>query len=262
MADILNFSPEQFFFFFLVVVRISGIFVTAPILSSENVPRAVRVYMVIICSMILFSILPPFSISIDNLTTADFLLLGAKEVMIGLLLGLIPRVMFAAVNFAGTIIGFQMGLSLANVVDPQTDTQVSIIASLETIIITLMFIVLDGHHIFFEALTISYEQIPIAGFLFSAGKVDILARIMGDLVIIGLKLGAPIIVSMLLANVIMGFMARSIPQMNVFIVGFPFTIGLGLILLVIGMPHLMEAMTGMIDTYGRQVFEFLKILAK
>lgn len=262
MTTLLNFDSAIYFSFFLVIVRVSGIFVTAPILSSDNVPRVIRLYLAIICSMIIFSILPPFQLPIDRLTTADMFLLGVKEVMIGLLLGVIPRVMFAAVNFAGTIIGFQMGLSLANVMDPQTDTQVSLIASMETIFITLLFIVLDGHHIFFEALTLSYEQIPIAGFQFSAGKIDILTRIMGDLVIIGLKLGSPIIVSMLLANVIMGFMARSIPQMNVFIVGFPFTIGLGLVMISIGIPHMMEAMTGMIDTFGRQVFELLKIMAK
>ena len=101
--------------------------------------------------------------------------------MIGLLLGVIPRIMFAAVDFAGSVIGFMMGLSIANVVDPQTDVQVSIVASLETLLATLLFIVLDGHHIFFEAITYSYNYVPIGGFLFSANKIDFLLRIMANL---------------------------------------------------------------------------------
>jgi len=262
MANILDFNAELYFFFFLIVVRVSGIFVTAPVLSSGNVPRPLRLYLTLICALIIFSIIPPLRLSLNDLNTADYLLLGFRELMIGLLLGVIPRIMFAAVDFAGTIIGFQMGLSIANVVDPQTDMQVSIVASYQTMLATLLFVVLDGHHIFFEALIISYQEIPIAGFMFTNGKLMVLLRLMGDLVIIGLKLGAPIIVSMLLANVIMGFMARSIPQMNVFVVGFPFTIGLGLILLIIGTPHLVDALTRLMNAFGRQTVDLLRIMAR
>lgn len=261
MTNILNFNPELYFAFFLVVLRVSGIFVTAPVLSSGNVPGVLRIYFSIICSLIILSLIRVPDIPL-NATVADYFLLGFKELMIGLLLGVIPRIIFAAIDFAGTIIGFQMGLSIANVVDPQTDLQVSIIASFETILATLLFIVLDGHHIFFEALVVSYQKVPIQGFLFSPGKIEFLLRIMGDLVIIGVKLGAPIIISMLLANVIMGFMARSIPQMNVFIVGFPFTIGLGLLLIAIGIPHMADAMTKLFAAFGRQTLQLLDMMAR
>lgn len=261
MTNILNFSPELYFAFFLIILRVSGIFVTAPVLSSPNVPGFLRIYMSIICSFIILSVIRVPDVPL-NATVADYFLLGFKELMVGLLLGVIPRVMFAAVNFAGTIIGFQMGLSIANVVDPQTDLQVSIIASFETILVTLLFVVLDGHHVFFEALIVSYQKVPIQGFLFTPGKIEFLLRIMGDLIIIGVKLGSPIIISMLLANVIMGFMARSIPQMNVFIVGFPFTIGLGLTLIIVGIPHMVDAMTRLFGTFGRQTMQLLDLMAR
>jgi flagellar biosynthetic protein FliR len=261
MTNILNFSPELYFSFFLILLRVSGIFVTAPVLSSENVPRALRAYLSIICSFIIFSVIVAPKVNL-NATVADYFLMGFKELMVGLMLGVIPRIMFASVNFAGTIIGFQMGLSIANVVDPQTDMQVSIIASFETILATLLFVVLDGHHIFFEALLVSYQKVPIQGFLFTPEKIEFLLRIMGNLVIIGVKLGSPIIISMLLANVIMGFMARSIPQMNVFIVGFPFTIGLGLVLIIIGIPHMVDALTRFYGAFGRQTLELLDLMAR
>ena len=262
MTNILAFRPESYFLFFLVVLRVSGIFVSAPVLSSDNVPRTTKVFLTLICASILFNIVPPLDLEFDRLNVGDYFLLGVKELMIGMLLGVVPRIIFAAVNFAGTIIGFQMGLNIANVVDPQTDLQVSIIASFEGMLATVLFIILDGHHVFFEALSLSYRTIPIGGFLFSSGKIGILLRLMGDLVIIGLKIGAPLIVSLLLAYAIMGFMGRSIPQMNIFIVGFPFTIGLGLIMIVIGMPNLIHAMSILFDKVGFQIVELIQVMAK
>ncbi|MCG8336450.1 MAG: flagellar biosynthetic protein FliR [Proteobacteria bacterium] len=262
MTNFLAFNPESYYLFFLVVLRISGIFVTAPILSSENVPRSVKLYLAVICSLILFSALPATDIKFGLFNTIDYFLLAFRELMIGLLLGFIPRMMFAAVDFAGTLVGFMMGLSIANVVDPQTDLQVSIIASLEGLIATLLFIVLDGHHIFLQAISYSYQYVPVGGFLFTTNKMDFILRAMGDVVIIGLKLGAPLVVALLLANVIMGFMARSIPQMNVFIVGFPFTIGLGFILLILGMPHLVRAMSMLFGKVGEQVIQLIQMMPK
>lgn len=261
MANILNFSPGTYFFFFIILVRISGIFITAPIISSSNVPRVVRVYIIALCSLIFFNILPPISFD-TNLSGITYMLICMKELIIGLLLGAIPRVIFAAVDFAGTIIGFQMGFSIANVVDPQTDTQVSIIASFETVLATLLFLAIDGHHIFIEAISISYEQIPINGANLDPNKIEFLLRITADLFIIGLKLSAPYIVALLLANVIMGFMARSVPQMNVFVVGFPFTIGLGLILLAIGMPFFAQALTNTFGIIDDQVIELIQLLSR
>jgi len=262
MTNILAFRPESYFLFFLIVLRVSGIFVSAPVLGSGNVPRTTKIFLALICSLILFNIVPPLTLEFERLNLADYFLLGVKELMIGLLLGVVPRIMFAAINFAGTIIGFQMGLNIANVVDPQTDLQVSIIASFEGMLATVLFVILDGHHIFFQALSLSYKTVPIGGFLFSSSKIEVLLRLMGDLIIIGLKIGAPLIVALLLAYAIMGFMGRSIPQMNIFIVGFPFTIGLGLIMLVLGMPYLVGAMSKLFNSAGVQIYELIQIMAK
>jgi flagellar biosynthesis protein FliR len=261
MTNILNFSPGTYFFFFVILIRISGIFITAPILSSPNVPRTVRLYMMVLFSLIFFNVLPPVNFQ-TNLPAITYFLIGMKELIIGLLLGSVPRVIFAAIDFAGTIIGFQMGFSIANVVDPQTDTQVSIIASFEIVLATLIFLAIDGHHIFIEAISISYEQIPINGVNFGGNKIGFLLRITADLFILGLKLSAPYVVALLLANIIMGFMARSVPQMNVFVVGFPFTIGMGLLLLVMGMPFLGQAITNMFGRIDDQVIQLIQLLSR
>lgn len=234
---------------------------TAPIFSARNVPPTIRAAISMIIALLLFRLLP-YQYNISNWNIADYLLVGGRELFIGILLGVIPRLMFAAIEFAGSVIGFQMGFSIVNVVDPQTDTQVSIIASFETMVATLLFVVLDGHHIFIEAISWSFSKIPIAGFQFSDSIGEMLIRFSADLFVIGFVLGSPIIISMLLANVIMGFMARSIPQMNVFIVGFPFTIGLGLIMLALGVPFMVEAMTKLFFSAGEQIQQMIHAIPR
>ena len=261
MANILNFDTNLYLTFFLVLLRVSGIFITAPVISSSSIPRPVRIYFTLICSLIVYNLIP-HNLSLEHFSTPAYFLLIIKELMIGLLLGMIPKAIFAMIDFAGTIVGFQMGFSIANVVDPQADTQVSIIAAFEGLLATFLFVSLDGHHIFFEALAVSYNKVPVGAFLFSAGKIDFLLRMVSDIFIIGVKLGAPLIVPLLFVNVILGFMARSIPQLNVFVIGFPLTIGVGLILLYFGVPYLIFAFTKLIQTMGEQVMGLLAVMGK
>lgn len=261
MTDILNFDANQYFLFFLLIIRISGIFITAPIFSSKNVPIRIRVGLILILALIMFSFLPYRHFN-SNLSFIGYFLLVAKELIVGVALGLIPKVLFAAIEFAGTIIGFQMGLGIVNVLDAQSDSQISIIASLKNLMASLLFVILDGHHLFLIMITRSYEKIPIGGFTFTTNKIDIFIRLSADLFIIGLKIGAPLIVALFLANVIMGLMARSVPQMNIFVVGFPFTIGMGLILLMISIPYMIQAFTNLFSNLDQQMLDMLNLFAK
>ena len=260
MESILNFSPDQYFNYFLIMLRVGGLFVTAPILSSDTVPRQLRAGLALFVGLILFMALPLKPIYADWTPTA-FFLIAIRETMIGLLLGVVPRLLFAAIDFAGTVIGFQMGLSLANVVDPQPRIQTSLIASFDSLVATLFFVVIDGHHIFFEVMATSYEQIPLGGFTFEANKIDFLLRLTANMILLGLQLGAPLIVALLMANVILGFMARAMPQMNIFIVGIPVTILIGFVIIAFGMPYLTGAIHKSFNTLGSQVLELIGIMA-
>lgn len=261
MVNFFDFTPALYFNFFLIFLRLSGLFYTAPIISSTTVPTQIRIYLTLICTLIVLNLIPKIEYN-PYYTLMDYFFISVKEVMIGLLLGVVPRVFFAAVDFAGTLIGFQMGFSVANVVDPQTDTQVSIMASFQNVLATLLFVLVDGHHIFFEVITISYEKIPIAGFLFSPAKIEPLVQLTATIFFNGLKLGAPLVVSLLFANVIMGMMARSVPNLNVFVVGYPFTIMLGLILMLAGVPYMMNAMSKFINAIGPDVLNWIQLMKR
>jgi len=262
MLHFLDLTPEIFLNFFLLFLRVSGIFFTAPIVSAQTVPRMVRIYMTLMVSLILFNVMPTLPLVAD-FAVSTYFLLAVKEVMVGMLLGIVPRVFFAAVDFAGTIISFQMGLSVANVLDPQSELQVSIIASFKSLLATLLFVTIDGHHWFFEALATSYEKIPLGGFNFYSGaKMDFLLRLTSEIFVLGLQLSGPILVALLLANLFLGLMARSIPQLNVFVVGFPLTIGMGFILLVVGMPYMVTAMLQIFQKTGSGIIELMNMMAK
>ncbi|OGG99773.1 MAG: flagellar biosynthetic protein FliR [Candidatus Lambdaproteobacteria bacterium RIFOXYD1_FULL_56_27] len=261
MESVLQFSPDQYFNFILVVLRIGGLFVTAPILSSANVPRRLRLFMVLMVSWMLFAVLPNTPIA-QNWNASYYLLMATRETMIGLLLGVVPRATFAAVDFAGTVIGFQMGLSLANVMDPQSQTQVSMISSFKGLLATLLFVIIDGHHTFFEVIALSYDKVAIGTFAFNPNILEFLLRLGGDMIILGVKLGSPFIVALLFANLILGFMARAMPQMNIFVVGMPLTILLGFLFLMTGMPYTTGAMHKAFSGLEVQVIEMLNLMAK
>ena len=261
MEALLAFSPHAYFNYFIIITRIAGLFLVAPVLSSARIPARVRILLAALMALMLFQVLPLYQFSL-RMNVVDYFFIAGKELVVGMLLGTVARILFAAIEFAGTVIGFQMGLSIANVVDPQTSQQISIIASFENLVATLLFVVLDGHHIFFEALAVSYEKIPLAGMNFDPSKLDFFINLTADIFIIGMQIGSPIIVALLFANVIMGFMARAVPQMNIFVVGFPFTITMGLIFLLIGMPFYVKALGQLFSKMGQEMLELINIMAR
>ncbi|MGK0289689.1 MAG: flagellar biosynthetic protein FliR [bacterium] len=261
MPNILAFDLNQYFLFFLIVVRVSGLIFVAPLFSAKQIPRQIRAGLVLIISLIFYN-LAPSGFSFTGWTVADYFTIVSKELMIGLLIGIIPRLMFAGIELAGSLVGYQMGFAVVNVVDPTSNSQISIIASFQVMIATLLLVLFDGHLIFLDTLFQSYQKIPIGGFLFSSGKIDVIIRLSAEMFVIGLKLAGLFIVPLLLANTVMGLLARSIPQLNVFVVGFPLTIGLGLFLLIVGMPYFVTALKELFFSLDKQIIELLTLITK
>ena len=250
MPNILNFEPSQFLGFFVVFTRILGVFVSAPILGDNNIPNQVKVGFAFIVSLVFFPVLAPIKVPL-NPDIGHIVLLTIGEMAVGLLIGFSARLVFTAVGFAGEVIGFQMGVSMAQVFDPTTGEQTSVISQFHMILALLLFVVLNGHHVFIQALALSYQQLPPGGFSVAGQDIERMLSLSSSMFVVGLRIGAPLIVSMLAANVSLGLMARTVPQMNVFMVGLPFTILVGLLLIVVGMPFFIEAvgvLHGQIET--------------
>ena len=258
MANLLNYDASQLLAFILVLVRVSGIILTAPVFGSSSTPPQIKVVLSLMLAMILYPFIPHITVFPDR--PDHYILLISSELLIGAVLGIIGRFLFGAVEFAGTVIGFQMGLAMANVLDPQSQEQISLVGRFESVTATLIFLAIDGHLIFIQAMVRSYTILPPGGANINQPLIDKLTELSASVFVIGLQIGAPLIVALFLANAIIGLLARSVPQIQVFIVGFPLTIMLGLLFLLFGMPFFAQAVRQMFEMLDTQIFNALKLL--
>ena len=228
--DIFNFQIGSFFQFLIVFVRMSAIVFSMPLLGSASVPKHMKIGLTATVAFIVYATtsLPQIDLTI-SVWQLTLMLMG--EIAIGLTIGFAAQLLFSGVQMAGTIAGFQMGFAIVNVMDPSTNSQVSITAQFQNIVALLIFLGINGHHWIIMASGKSYELIPLFGFTPSDGLVELITLMTKNVFIIALKIAAPIMASLLILNVAMGLIARAVPQMNVFIVGFPLQIAIGLFML-------------------------------
>ncbi len=259
MADLLNYDAAQLLGFILVLIRIGSMTLTAPILSSSNLFPQAKVGLSVVLALIIYPFVPEPPMTPDQ--PSEYVLLIFGELLIGLVLGFLGRVMFAAVEFAGSIIGLQMGLSMANVFDPQSQQQVSLIGQFENIVATLIFLVLDGHLLVIQALIRSYDLLPVGGAHINSQLMEMITRVTSGVFSIGFQLGAPLIVSLFLANLVIALLSRAVPQIQVFVVGFPLTLLLGFFFIMVGMPFFVPAVRQMFGMLDNQMLDALRILA-
>jgi flagellar biosynthetic protein FliR len=219
-------TAEQIEAFVLIFLRVTAIIVVIPILGNRTVPLRVKGGLSII---IAFLILPFVHYPAASYDVITLVLKMLGEVLIGIIIGLTGRLLFAGIQLAGQLVGFQMGFAIVNVVDPVSSSQVSIIAQLQYLLAALIFFAVNGHHVFLYAIAESYNIIPPLDFNFSGPLMDSLLSLSRDIFIVAVKTGAPIMTILLLTSVGLGLIARTVPQINIFIVGFPLKIGIGLI---------------------------------
>ena len=258
MANLLSYDASQLLAFILVLVRVSGIISTAPVFGSSNIPSQIKVVLSLMLALILYPFIPLITVYPDR--PDHYIMLIASELLIGLVLGIIARFLFGAVEFAGTVIGFQMGLGMANVFDPQSQEQISLVGRFENATATLIFLAMDGHLIVLQALVRSYSVLPPGGASINRPLVENLTELSASVFVIGLQIGAPLIVALFLANAIVGLLARSVPQIQVFVVGFPLTLLLGFLFLLFGMPFYGQAVHKMFEMFDTQLFSVLQLL--
>lgn len=259
MADLLNYNATQLLVFVLVLVRVSSIIATAPVLGSNSMPVQVRVVLALVLALIIQPFTPTLTVYPDR--PSEYLLLIAGELLIGLVLGMIGQMLFAAVEFAGTVVGFQMGLSMAYIFDPQSQEQVSLVGQFKRIFAALIFVAMDGHVIVVQTIVRSYELLPPGGASFSGPLTQEMIRLSSGVFTLGFQLGAPLITALFLANLTMALLARSVPQIQIFIVGFPLTLLLGFVMLMFGVPFFAQALHRMFEMYDDQLLNMLRILA-
>lgn len=257
MQNLLGLSINGIDVFLLVFVRMTGLFVVAPIFGRRNIP----VYMKIAFSFFLALILVN-TISLDKPLYSDsifqYAMLVAKEFLVGLGLGYIAYLVFTGIYIAGEIIDMQIGFGVVNVMDPMSNIQVPISANMYFILSMLVFLIVNGHHVLIKSLFDSYSVVPIGSAVLGNGLITHLLTLFTDMFFIGFKIAAPIVAAALIADVALGAISRMVPQLNVFVVGMPLKILLGLIIMVVTMPMFITLLQSLFDSMSGNTATFLK----
>lgn len=216
------FDVNSFPALLLIFARLVSFFTTVPIFSYRNVPTPFKIGSAFFISWIM---LYTIDIPLIGLDYTFFLLIG-KEVIVGLLLGLISYMILAAVQIAGGFIDFQMGFAIANVVDPQTGAQSPVIGQYFYTFALLFLLAVDGHHLLINGAFFSFESIPIDQFIDLSSDTILITIItmFNQLFLIAFQLAIPIVGCLFLVDVALGIIARTVPQLNVFVVGLPLKI--------------------------------------
>jgi flagellar biosynthetic protein FliR len=226
------------------LLRISAMFVAMPLFSIQAVPARIRLLLSLAITFAIMPVLPPFQAI--EVFSYEGMIVSVTQIFIGLSIGFIVQMVFSIVLFAGESIAASMGLGFAAMVDPQSGQQAPVIGQLYTITSTLLFLSLNGHLLLIQMLMDSFTSLPIG--ISGLVKTDIWTIITwsGRMFSGGLLLAMPIIISLLLVNISFGVAARAAPQLNIFSVGFPITLILGMILIWLTLPDALNQFTGIL----------------
>jgi flagellar biosynthetic protein FliR len=219
------------------LTRILGLIAIAPPFGNNSVPIRVKLMLGILLTLIVAPTLPPLS-NADPLSLTGMLIL-AQQFVIGIAMGFIIRVIFAGLEMAGEIMGLTMGLGFATFFDPNTKGHSSAISQLLVLITTLLFLSLNIHHYMFRALIESFYTIPISTSL-SMGFSPMKIAVWGEEIFkIGVLISLPVVAALLITNIALGILTRAAPQLNLFGIGFPITIGAGFLMVALLFPYLL-----------------------
>lgn len=221
----------------LIFCRISSFFVVAPVLSSQNVPATFKIGLSVAVSVIIFA---ANGAGLAAPAEYSYILLIMREVLIGLLLGFIGYLIFMGIQTAGSFIDIQIGFGIANVIDPMTGASAPLIGNFKYMIALALFLVMNGHHQLLDAIVYSYDWVPIDNNLYvqmtDGSLSDFLVRTFAQSFILSFQMAAPLVTALFLTDVGLAFLARTAPQYNVFVIGVPLKILVGLGLLLVLMP--------------------------
>ncbi len=223
----------QFQAFLVLVSRIGGLLAALPVFSGRTIPVKVKLGLVLTLSLMLAPSIPMPTVSLDPMILVGGML---SEMMIGVTIGLAVRLLFGALEVAGELLGIQMGFGAVHLFDPTTSHQTPMIAQFFTMLASLIFLSLNAHLFAMATIIHSYEAIPAFGAHLSAHLGEEILLLSQRMFTIGLKLAAPVLITILLINVLMALLGRAVPQVQVFVLSFPITIAGGLLVLSLGMP--------------------------
>ena len=255
--EIIGFGMSQIATFLLVLARVGGIFTTAPVMSNVHVSPTVRVA---IALALTFVFVPMVHYDAADFDMLRYLVVLVKEIVIGLAMGFLVSLMFAAIQMAGAYVDLQVGFGFAQVIDPMSSEHNAVIGQFQNLVATLLFLVVNGHHLMIMGLADSFAVVPIGKAAFNPAAAGGMMQVFAIIFIAALKIGAPVVGAIFLTDVALGILARTVPQLNVFILGFPAKIIVGLAVVFAVLPIAFVVMGGLFSGLHRDLLAMLRLL--
>ncbi|MEK4629536.1 MAG: flagellar biosynthetic protein FliR [Solibacillus sp.] len=230
----------------LILVRVSAFFVSVPLFSYRTIPPQVRIILAIALSWMMYYTfqVEPFEIN------GDYLLLILKEAVVGLMLGLAAAIIMSAVQIAGGFIDFQMGFAMANIIDPQTGAQTPLMGQFFNFLALLLLLAINGHHLLLDGIYYSYQFMPMDQVFPNFGEeatAVFIIKMFVSVFAIAFQMSAPIVATLFLVTLALGITGKTVPQMNIFVIGFPIKIAVGFLVLIVTMGVLVGVMRELIE---------------
>jgi flagellar biosynthesis protein FliR len=237
-------TTEQFEVFLLIFLRVSSMLFLFPVFSAPQIPQQLRLGLGALLSFVIYRTVPA-----PHLAGGAFeLVVGAgAQILLGVIVGFVASLVFTGIQFAGELIDLQVGFAIANIINPQTQQNITIIGELQLALATLIFIATDSHYFFIQGIAGSFQLLPLPYINLDPSVAGNLALFFAQSFLIVFKIAAPVVVALFLTNVALAFMARVAPQMNVFVVGLPIQVAVGLTMMAISIP--------LLATVGPEIFQ-------
>lgn len=255
MLDIANLTV-----FLLVFVRIFSFMIIAPFFVLPGIPALAKLGLSFCLAIVIYPVLPETPVNVSG-GLVGYILALTKETGTGLSLGILVNIIFSGIRNAGQYMDFQMGFGLANVVDPLTGAQGTMVGQFMNLLGLVFFFNIDGHHRLINALGHSYQFVPLntAGFNYASGLIA--AKAFASMSLLAVQISAPLLAVLIIVDLALGFMAKAAPQINVFLLGFPLKILAGLFILFIILPLMATPLAKIFSLMEKNMFYLLKGLS-
>jgi flagellar biosynthetic protein FliR len=251
---------DQFHIFLLVVLRVSAVLIVAPIFGHHNYLNRAKVGLAFMVSLVIFPLVSAHHPLLpEGLYPYVFMMI--REAVLGLVLGYAVLLLFVGIQFAGQFAGLQMGLDIVDVIDPHSSGQISIIGQYLNILAILILLTIDGHHLVLQGLARSFEVIPLGGIVLKEALMLKLIALSSEVFIIAIKISAPVVLALFLVSVALGVLARTVPQMNILVVGFPVQLAAGLGVLIASLPLFYLLMGKLVNALARHLAALIDFMS-
>lgn len=260
-TDLYDIFQGQLAAFLLVLTRTSGIFFISPFFGSLTIPMQLRAATAIAMAILIFPVIVQETVVTVPENVWMFAGTVFQELVIGWMIGFVAYVVISAVNMAGKIMDLQVGFAVANLMDPDSRQQNPLIGGFLQNLATIYLLVVNGHHFIITALVESFRSVPLDGIVWNPSLAQFMIDLTAGVFLTGMKIAMPVTFAILITNVGMGILARTMPQMNIFVVGIPMHLTIGMFMLAMLMPFYVLFLDVMFSGMYANISESIRLIS-